>query len=508
MPRALISVTDKSGVVELAKALAAKGYEIVSTGGTLRSLKESGVEAVAVSEVTGFPEVLDGRVKTLHPAIHGGILADRSNPEHTSTLSEHGISGIDLLVVNLYRFEQTVTSPHDLGEAIESIDIGGPAMIRAAAKNFRFCLPVVDPADYERVVDNLPDLQDDLRLEMATKAFSHTAYYDSVIARYLGGLTNSTFDLPTATIGLRKRMDLRYGENPHQRAALFVDPLEGDGLATANASGEFDLSFNNIADADAAFALANELDAPACVIVKHANPCGAAEAATAAQAFFDARDADRTSAYGGIVAFNCTVDREAAEAFVSKGNFFEVIVAPAFDPEALGVVAERGGWATRLRLIESKAGNGNAFEFKTVSGGALIQAKDAETLLDWKLVCGPEADASQMRTLRLAWKCVKHVRSNAIVVATNNRLIGVGAGQMNRVQSVRLALEAAGEAAKGAVLASDAFFPFPDSVETAHEAGISAIVQPGGSKNDDQVISKAAELGISMYLSGRRHFKH
>lgn len=508
MGRALLSVTDKSGIVELARGLHERGFTILSTGGTAKAIKDSGIPVTPVSEVTGFPEILDGRVKTLHPAIHGAILADRSNAAHVQTLSEHGIEGIDLLVVNLYKFEQTVSGDHQFEDAIESIDIGGPAMIRASAKNHEHCVPITDPADYQTLLESLPNLSEQFKRSMAAKAFAHTAYYDSVISRYLGALTDSHELGETYTIGLRRKAALRYGENPHQSGGLFVDPLQSGGVASGKVMGDVELGFNNIADADAAYALASDLAAPACVVVKHANPCGAAEATTALQAFLDARDTDPISAFGGIVAFNTTLDRETAEAIVGKGNFFEVIIAPEFDPEALGVIGERGSWAARLRLIEARPANKGGLEIKTVSGGALIQSKDETTNDDWELAAGTEANPQTMRALKIAWKCVKHVRSNAIVVAKQNRLLGIGAGQMNRVQSVRLALESAGEEAKGAVLASDAFFPFSDSIEVAAQAGIVAVVQPGGSKRDAEVIEKATELGITMYLTGFRHFKH
>lgn len=508
MSRALLSVTDKSGIVELAQGLHERGFTILSTGGTARTIKDAGIPVTAVADVTGFPEILDGRVKTLHPAIHGAILADRSNPAHMETMQEHGIEGIDLLVVNLYRFEETVNSEHQFTDAIEAIDIGGPAMIRASAKNHQHCVPVVDPNDYQALLDSLPNLSDEFKLSMAAKAFAHTAYYDSVISRYLGALTNPQALGETFTIGLRMKNALRYGENPHQSGGLFVDPLQPGGVANGKVMGDVELGFNNIADADAAYALVCDLDSPACVIVKHANPCGAAEATTAMQAFLDARDTDPISAFGGIVAFNTTLDRETAEAIVGKGNFFEVIIAPEIDPEALGVISERGSWAARLRLIQAKPASQGGLEIKSVSGGALIQSKDESTNFDWNLAAGEEANPQVQRALKIAWKCVKHVRSNAIVVAKQNRLLGIGAGQMNRVQSVRLALESAGEEAKGAVLASDAFFPFADSIEVAAEAGIVAIVQPGGSKRDAEVVEKAAELGITMYLTGYRHFKH
>lgn len=510
MPRALISVTDKTGIESFAGALADLGFEIVSTGGTAKQLRNAGVEVKDVSEVTGFPEMLDGRVKTLHPLVHGGLLGDRRKPEHVRAMAEAGIVGIDVVCVNLYAFEQTVSSPHTLEEAIESIDIGGPAMVRASAKNWANVAVVVDPADYGSVIDALKEgTIAEMRLALAAKAFRHTAYYDSVVSRYL---TRAAGELPlteTLSVGLRRVQQMRYGENPHQSAALYVDPLSTGGIARATQLWGKDLSYNNVLDADAAWELVCDLPPTSCAVIKHGNPCGAAVGTDFGDAYHKARAADTVSAFGGIAAFNGPIDKATAEAMTEKGNFLEVVIGTEFSPEAVAIFKEREGWGQAVRLLQAPLSRNESFPtVRTVRGGALVQDSDEDPNGGWTLATKLAPTDDQDKALRLAWTIAQHVKSNAIVVCAADRLLGVGAGQMNRVQSVRLALLQAGEAAKGAALASDAFFPFPDSIETAAEAGIGCIVQPGGSKKDDLVVAAADKLCIPMVLTGVRHFRH
>lgn len=510
MPRALISVTDKSGVVEFARRLAESGFEILSTGGTAKTLREGGISVIDVKDVTGFPEMLDGRVKTLHPMVHGGILADRTNPEHVRQMEESGITGIDLVCVNLYAFEQTVSGDHNLSDAIESIDIGGPAMVRAAAKNFGSVTIVVDPQDYSRVADAVRDGSiANLRLELSAAAFRHTAYYDSVISRYLTRASGAGPLTPTATFGLKKSLDMRYGENPHQSASLYIDPLCPGGAARAEQLWGKELSYNNILDADGAWELVSDMPAGSCAIIKHGNPCGAAAGETLADSFRLARASDTVSAFGGIAAFRGVVDTAAAEAMTGPENFLEVVIAAGFEPEAVEIFKARKGWGKNVRLLKAEVSPSESYTtLRSVRGGVLVQDSDEDPGGDWKIATQRQPTELEWEALRLAWRIIPHVKSNAIVLADNRQLLGVGAGQMNRVQSVRLAIEQAGEAAPRCALASDAFFPFPDSIETAAAAGIRAIVQPGGSIRDGEVIARADELGIAMALTGIRHFRH
>ncbi len=512
MRRALLSVTDKTGLVEFAQGLVARGFELVSTGGTARALREAGLAVTDVSDVTGFPEALDGRVKTLHPAVHGGLLADLRREDHRQQLEALGIAPFQVVAVNLYAFEATVTQPHEFEDAVESIDIGGPAMVRASAKNHANVAVVVDPADYVRVLAALEgggQVGDGLRLELAAKAFRHTAYYDSLVARYLGERAGA-FETPeTMTLGLRRAALLRYGENPHQAAALYRDPLAVDGLALAKQLWGKALSYNNYLDANAAWELVSDLPAGSCVVVKHGNPCGAALGATMGDSYRAARSSDPVSAFGGIAAFAGPIDRATAETMAEKGNFLEVVVGTGFSDEAVEVFRERSGWGQDVRLLECRLSPATpTMTLREIRGGYLAQESDEDPRVDWQVVTERAPTPDQERALRWAWAVVAHVKSNAIVVATPDRLLGVGAGQMNRVQSVRLALEQAGQGTQGAALASDAFFPFPDSVETAAAAGIAAIVQPGGSKKDGEVVARANELGIAMVFSGVRHFRH
>lgn len=503
--RALLSVTDKTGLLEFARGLSALGFELISTGGTANLLRSEGLEVMEVSDLTGFPEMLGGRVKTLHPMVHGGILGDTRDASHRTQMAEADIEPIELVCVNLYAFEQTISQPHSFDDAIESIDIGGPTLIRAAAKNSANVTVVVDPNDYEQVVTALAgETVPQLRRELMAKAFRHTAYYDSVIARYLE--PNQATE--TATVGYRLRQVLRYGENPHQDAALYTDPLQSDGVAQGVVIWGKELSYNNLLDADAAWELVSDMPPLSCAIIKHGNPCGAAVSDTFSQSYQLARASDPISAFGGIAAFNGPVDQAAAEAMTEKGNFLEVVIATTFSDEARAVFANKSGWGETVRLLECPVSVGNQpCVLRPIRGGALWQrTNDAEPT--WQVVTERSPTDEEWAGLKLMWAVVKHVKSNAIVVGTGSRLLGTGAGQMNRVQSVRLALEQAGDAVRGACLASDAFFPFSDSVETAAKAGIAAIIQPGGSKKDADSIDAANRLGLTMVLTGIRQFRH
>jgi phosphoribosylaminoimidazolecarboxamide formyltransferase/IMP cyclohydrolase len=508
LPRALLSVTDKTGIIDFARALTERGYDLVSTGGTAKALREAGLELKEVSEVTGFPEMMDGRLKTLHPLVHGGLLGDIRLDTHRQQMKQAGIEPISILCVNLYQFEKTVSGEHELEDAIESIDIGGPAMIRAAAKNWRNVLVVVDPSDYKRVLET--EASDDLRLEFSAKAFRHTAFYDSMISRYLTEAAGQDKYSETLTIGMRRRIPLRYGENPHQKGGLYIDPLTPNkGIAYAEHLWGWEVGYNNINDANGAWNLVNDLPTPACAITKHGNPCGAAVAASFAEAFRVAKETDPISAFGGVVAFNGIVDMAAAEAMAEKGNKLDVIIAEGYAPGVLDVFKNRKGWGQEVRILSApRPSKEPTLTIRSVGGGYLAQDSDRDPGKEWQTVTEKKPTEEEMKAMRLQWLIIPHVKSNAIVVGNATRLLGVGAGQMNRVQSVRLALEQAGEGAKAAVLASDAFFPFPDSIEVAAAAGISAIVQPGGSKKDPEVIEAANRLGIAMVLTGTRHFLH
>ncbi len=515
--RALISVSDKTGLEEFARGLAELGIEIISTGGTAKALKEAGVPVTPVSDVTGFPEILEGRVKTLHPAVHAGILARRESDEHMAELEGHNIESIDLVVVNLYPFKETVSRRGvSIEEALENIDIGGPTMIRAAAKNHKGVIVVVDPEEYGAVLQELRsygDVSQERRLLLAAAAFRHTAFYDSVISEFLGRISKTTWrSFPSQlTLAFEKVNDLRYGENPHQKAAVYRDPLpRGVGLAGAQQIQGKELSYNNLNDAQAAWALALEFMVPAAVIVKHANPCGVAVAGNHLEAYMKAYNADTVSAFGGIVAFNGPVDKKIADAM--KDVFFEVIIAPWFNPDALPVLSAK----KNLRLIQvpdldgARAALAVDMDLRRIAGGILIQESDALGVSseEWNCVTKAQPEKIDHIELEFAWRVVKHVKSNAIVLARGGQTLGVGAGQMNRIDAARIAIQHTGEKAKGAYLASDAFFPFPDVVEAAADAGIRAIVQPGGSIKDEESIKMADEKGIIMIFTGTRHFKH
>jgi len=513
MKRALISVSDKSGVVEFARELARLGFEIVSTGGTSRALRDAGIATVDVSQATGFPEMMDGRVKTLHPKIHGGLLARRDLPEHLMALEEHGIEMIDVVCVNLYPFESTIARPDvSQEEAIENIDIGGPSMVRSASKNFASVTVVVDPADYAQVLAELSagGTALETRRKLAVKAFAHTSAYDAAITKYLSG------ELFPQTLPLvfEKSQDLRYGENPHQRAAFYRESGAPAGsLARARQLHGIPLSFVNLFDLDGAWNLVCEFSEPAAAIIKHANPCGCAVAGTLSEAFGRARDADPVSRFGGIIACNVRVDAATAQEIIIKGSLYHAIIAPSYDEEALDLLRDRSGWGANLRILEAGStlsGQGSNLDFKRVSGGLLVQDVDAHEIqaVDLQVVTQRAPSEDQMRDLLFAWKCVKHVKSNAIAIGKGGVLIGVGAGQMNRVTSVELAIKQAEQRAKGAALASDAFFPFDDGPQAAARAGVTAIIQPGGSNRDADSIALCDREGLAMVFAGARHFKH
>jgi len=504
---ALISVTDKTGIVEFANALKRNDFEILSTGGSAKYLLDNGIHVTPVSEYTGMPEILNGRVKTLHPKIHAGLLARPSDLKENENIRR-----IEVLVVNLYPFEKSVSSGASREECIENIDIGGPAMIRAAAKNAENVLVIVDPADYREVAENLENPSKNLRERLRAKAFAHTAYYDSLIAEYFRGGD----DFPEIlTLGLRLQQRLRYGENPHQRGGVYLRPFESKGIIGAKQLWGKELSYNNYLDADAAWELiwdvhrVLEKQKKPCVIIKHGNPCGLAWSEKPEVSFLSAKEGDPISAFGGIIALPLELDAETASAITSKGNFFEVIVCTRISHEALKIFEHRSGWGQDVRILEAPEPEPTSFlALRSLRGGALVQEYDSKDPSQWRVVTEKKPTTEQSQTLRIAWAIVKHVKSNAIVVCNSERLLGVGAGQMNRVQSVRLALENAGECAKGAVLASDAFFPFPDSIRETAKAGIAAIIQPGGSKKDEEVIRAANEEGLAMVFTDVRHFKH
>ena len=518
--RALLSVFDKTGLVDFATALAGKDVELVSTGGTARALREAGLAVIDVAEVTGAPEILDGRVKTLHPAVHGGLLARRSVPAHMATIEEHGIAPIDLLVVNLYPFEATIAQNADYDQSVEMIDIGGPAMIRAAAKNHESVAVVTDPVQYRAVLNALEDdsgrIGTDLRRSLAAQAYACTAAYDATIAGWFAEQQGDS--LPERlTITAERQLVTRYGENPHQQAAFYRSGKARPGVASAEQVQGKELSYNNIADADAAFELVAEFDEPAIAIIKHANPCGVAVAESLADAYQKAFVCDQVSAFGGIVAANRPLDRAVAEGIAKV--FTEVVIAPGADDEAREILSNKGN--LRLLLTDGMPTPAQAgLMVRSVSGGLLVQGRDAETMgtLDLKQVTLRTPTEQEIVDLRFAFTVAKHVKSNAIVFAKNGATVGIGAGQMSRLDSVRIARGKAGDAAaaigqstsltEGSVIASDAFFPFADGLEAALDAGAIAVIQPGGSLRDDEVIAAANNRNAAMVLTGRRHFRH
>ncbi|HYL91830.1 MAG TPA: bifunctional phosphoribosylaminoimidazolecarboxamide formyltransferase/IMP cyclohydrolase [Alphaproteobacteria bacterium] len=517
--RAILSVTDKTGLVDFAQKLAALKVELISTGGTAKLLREAGIKVKDISDLTGFPEMMDGRVKTLHPKVHGGILHVRSNPTHVAAAREHGIQPIDMVVVNLYAFEKTASKPGvHFDEVIENIDIGGPSMVRSAAKNFRDVAIVTSPGDYVSIAAEMAASHGELSLatrwRLAQKAFATTAAYDSAISSTLAEISldaaNQQFQLPSTQsqfpnvlrFSLSKNMDLRYGENPHQKAAMY-----SDGSTTGVANGKQlqgkELSFNNIVDLQAAWDMAQEFEETVCVIIKHTNPCGTATGKTQREAYLRALEADPVSAFGGVIGLNRMVDGEAAEEMAKL--FVEAIAAPGFD----AVARQKFAAKKNLRLLEIQAGP-QKFVMKNVSGGMLVQDADMRPLTpaDLKVVSARQPSPEEMRAMLFAWKVCKHVKSNAIVYARDGQSVGVGAGQMSRVDSCKIGAMKAVLPLKGTVAASDAFFPFPDGVEEIAKAGATAIIQPGGSVRDQEVIDTANRLGLAMVMTGVRHFRH
>jgi len=532
--RALISVSDKTGVVDFARFLADMGVEIISTGGTARALSAAKIKVTGIEQVTGFPEMMNGRVKTLHPRIHGGLLALRDNPEHVQAMQDNEINGIDLVCVNLYPFEQTVAKPDcTFEDAIENIDIGGPSMVRSAAKNHKFVAIVTCPDQYETIISEMKQndgsVTDATRSELARQAFALTAAYDSAISAYLSGKAGLTYP-QRITVSLKRGEELRYGENPHQKAAFYRLAHNSGEPCVANAQqlpGGKQISFNNLMDTNAAFELVKEFDEPAAVVVKHMNPCGVAVDNDIVEAYRKAYTADVISAFGGILAFNRPITENLADAIcecyqrwgkaLNAGGFFaEVIIAPAFDPAAVELIRTRKRWGREdVRLLETgpiDRSNLNVEEqdLRCIVGGILLQQRD---LVGWepdqiKVVTKRAPTEKELADLQLAWTVVKHVKSNTIVLAQDKAVVGVGAGQMNRVDSGMLAIRQAKDKASGSAMASDAFFPFPDNVTQAAKAGITTIVQPGGSKQDQLSIDEADKNDMAMVFTGKRHFKH
>ncbi len=515
--RALLSVSDKTGVLEFAQSLVAQGVEILSTGGTAKLLMENNVPVTEVSSYTGFPEMMDGRIKTLHPKIHGGILARRGTDD--AIMQAHDIKGIDLIAVNLYPFEATVANENcSLTDAIENIDIGGPTMLRAAAKNHNDVVVVVDPEDYQQISEQLSNNQGTdyaLRYQLAWKTFAHTAKYDAAISNYLGARLENQQQAETYpqsySVQFQKQQTMRYGENPHQSAAFYVDTNASEAsVATAKQIQGKALSFNNVADTDAALECVKQFDEPACVIVKHANPCGVAVSSNILQAYDNAFKTDPTSAFGGIIAFNRELDHETAKAIVDR-QFVEVIIAPSVTQRAATVISAKAN--VRLLACGQWQAPESAFDYKKVNGGLLVQDRDLGMITeeDLKVVSKVKPSEQQIKDLLFCWKVAKSVKSNAIVYARNEQTVGVGAGQMSRVYSAKIAgIKAADEGlvVEGSVMASDAFFPFRDGIDAAADARISAIIQPGGSMRDQEVIDAADEHGMAMVFTGMRHFKH
>ncbi len=529
---ALISVSDKSGVVDFAAALAKMSVKIISTGGTAKKLSEAGINVVGIESVTGFPEMMNGRVKTLHPKIHGALLGLRDKKEHTAAMEEHDIEPIDLVCVNLYPFEQTIAKPDcTLAEAIENIDIGGPSMIRSASKNNKFVTVVTQPDQYDKVIEQMQKtgglVSEQLRSDFARVAFGLTASYDAAIAKYLN--TRAEVEYPERiSIAITKETTLRYGENPHQSAAFYKLPSSGEMSVGSGTllEGGVGISFNNLLDTNAAFELLKEFDKPAAVVVKHLNPCGCAVDEDICVAYRKAYEGDVVSAFGSIIALNRKVDVELAKTIMESysrfgkalgaGGFFaEVIIAPEFEKDAVEIIRTLKSWGDRVRLMETgpidrAKIDQSEFDARCIVGGMLLQKRD---LVGWepsalKYPTKARPTKEQLEDLRIAWLVGKHTKSNTIVLVKNAKVLGVGAGQMNRVESGLIAFKHAGDATQGCAMASDAFFPFPDNVENAAKAGVACIVQPGGSKKDDEVVATADKHGIAMVFTGKRHFKH
>jgi phosphoribosylaminoimidazolecarboxamide formyltransferase / IMP cyclohydrolase len=506
--RALLAVYDKTGVVAFARALRERGVELVSSGGTAAALRADGVEVTEVADVTGFPEMLGGRVKTLHPAIHGGLLADQRDPEHLAQIAAHGIEPFDLVAVNLYPFRETVASGAGFDDTIEKIDIGGPAMVRASAKNFESVSVIVNPERYGEVIQELTregGITRDTRFALAAEAFAHTAAYDAAVGGWFAEQWSDADAMPRFVgLAFEKVADLRYGENPHQRGALYETAAGPGVFVGAEVLQGKEMSFNNWLDAWAAFDLVAALPDAACVIVKHNNPCGVAASLDAAASYRGAFACDEVSAFGGIVAFHGSCDGGAAEAM--REVFTEVVIAPSFTDGALAVFAER----PNLRIVRAPMGQPAGWDVRTLPGGALIQDLDTvrETRADWKVVSSREPTAQEWRDLELAWTIAWRVKSNTITFVKDGATVGIGAGQMSRVDASWIAARKAGERAVGAVCASDAFFPFPDALEVAADAGCTAVIHPGGSKGDEAVLAAAEARGMAVVLTGTRHFRH
>jgi len=530
--RALISVSDKSGVVDFARKLSGMGVQIISTGGTAKQLAKAGIDVTGIESVTGFPEMMDGRVKTLHPKIHGALLGLRDKTEHTAAMKQHDIEPIDLVCVNLYPFEQTIAKPDcTLAEAIENIDIGGPSMLRSAAKNHKFVTVVTEPDQYDKVIEEMEKnsgaVSEELRSDFARIAFGLTASYDAAISKYLNGKAGVEYP-ERVSIALKKESSLRYGENPHQNAAFYKLSASSETSVSSGTllAGGTGISFNNLLDTNAAFELVKEFNEPAAVVVKHLNPCGCAVDDDICVAYRKAYEGDVISAFGGIVSLNRTVNVELAQTIMESysrfgkalgaGGFFaEVIIAPEFHKDAVEIIRTLKSWGSRVRLVETgpidraKTDCGE-FDARCIIGGMLLQQRD---LVGWEpdVLTYPtktKPTKQQLEDLRIAWLVAKHTKSNTIVLVKNKKALGVGAGQMNRVESGLIAFKRAGDESKGCAMASDAFFPFPDNVENAAKAGVACIVQPGGSKKDDEVIAIADKHGIAMVFTGKRHFKH
>jgi phosphoribosylaminoimidazolecarboxamide formyltransferase / IMP cyclohydrolase len=508
--RALISVSDKTGIVEFAQGLIEAGFEIISTGGTKKTLQENGIEVIGISDVTGFPEILDGRVKTLHPNVHGAVLAKHDDKGHAAQLAEHNIEPIQLVCVNLYPFQATISKPEvTVEDAIENIDIGGPTMLRSSAKNHEYVTVIVDSNDYPTVLAELKQsggVSKTTNRRLAAKVFRHTAAYDAVISEYMTELADEE-NPESLTVTYELKQSLRYGENPHQKAAFYKKPLGSVfSIAEAKQLHGKELSYNNINDADAALQIVKEFNEPAAVAVKHMNPCGVGVGATILEAYEKAYEADATSIFGGIIALNREVDKATAEKL--HEIFLEIIIAPGFTQEAVEVLTSKKN--LRLLTIDFDAVKKPERKLTSIEGGLLIQDRDAHSLKDAevKVATKREPTPEEWKAMELGWKIVKHVKSNAIVVCNDQMTLGVGAGQMNRVGAAKIALEQAGERVTGSALASDAFFPMDDTVEAAAKAGVTAIIQPGGSVKDEDSIKKADEYGITMVFTGIRHFKH
>ncbi len=513
--RALISVSDKSNIVEFAKSLHSRGVEILSTGGTAKLLKSQQIPVTLISDYTGFPEMMDGRIKTLHPKVHGGILGKRDDASHMKSMEQHGISPIDMVVINLYPFEETISKENcSLEDAIENIDIGGPAMVRSASKNYNDVTVVVNPIDYDLVLEEMDDNEGGITLNtrqrLSRDAFLMTSRYDGMISNYLTNQVGECGEFPNLfQKSYRKIQELRYGENPHQGAALYgeIQPGKRDVVQAKQLQGK-ELSFNNYIDMEAAWELAIEFELPSAIVIKHTNPCGVAIGKDQTEAFIQARETDPTSAFGGIIGFNQRVNAKTAEEILK--NFVEVVIAPGYEPEALNLFSKKKNIRVMEMPEEGVKEKTSRLDLKRIGGGLLVQNSDEITFDSdqLKVVSHKQPDAETIESLKFAWIVAKHVKSNAIVYANNFETVGVGAGQMSRVDSARLAVQKANKPVQGCVMASDAFFPFRDAIDTAAENGITAIIQPGGSIRDKEVIQAADEHGISMIFTGIRHFKH